>query len=45
MLTPSINTIFERSGSNGALHAGSVKVVVVAVAVGRHSAHCAPSGL
>ena len=36
MLRPSIITIFDRSGANGALLAGSVNVAVVAVAAGRH---------
>ena len=36
MLRPSIITIFDCSGANGALLAGSVNVVVVAVAAGRH---------
>jgi hypothetical protein len=45
MFTPSISTIFDRSGSNAALQAGSVKLVVVDVAGGRHRVHCTPSGL
>src|SRR6266700_977737 len=37
ILSPSIIAIFARSGSNGALFCGSVKVVVVSVVgVGRH---------
>ena len=37
MLSPSIIAIFARSGSNGALFCGSVKVIVVSVVgVGRH---------
>jgi hypothetical protein len=35
-LRPSIMTIFDCSGANGALFAGSVNEVVVAVAAGRH---------
>jgi hypothetical protein len=35
-LRPSIITIFDCSGANGALFAGSVNVVVVAAAAGRH---------
>ena len=46
MLRPSIITIFDCSGVNGALSAGSVKLVVVAVAAGRQVPRpgAAPSG-
>ena len=42
--SPSIITIFDCSGANGALLEGSVKLLVVPVSAGRHRSICVPSG-
>ena len=44
MCSPSIITIFDCSGANGALLEGSVKLLVVPVPAGRQRSICVPSG-